>query len=673
MLSKLALNNVRKSIKDFTIYFLTLTFGVCLFYLFNSIESQKSMMELSKSQYEIMGMLTKVINGVSVFVSVILGFLIIYANKFLIKRRKKELGIYMTLGMEKGKISKILVVETFIISIFSLGVGLVIGVFASQGLSVITAKLFEVDLTNFHFIFSKTAFVKTTIYFGIIFIIVMIFNVFMVSKYKLIDLLNANKQNEKMKLKKLWISVVLFIISVACLGFSYRCIIHNGMMKINSEFWLSLILGSIGTLLFFMSLSGFLLKVIQGNKKFYYKGLNMFVLRQINSKINTTFVSMSLICVMLLVTIGTLSTGMGVANVMTKDLDNATPFDASYNLHFNGDDFESNINIAEIMGSNLNDIAKEYVEVNEYQLPITYNNIVTNLSKKAKSQFFAGDYATVKVPAIKLSDYNKILKMQGELPISLKDDEYSFIVNFNPIKEYYNLADIKTVEINGETFSLYRNKFQITQIHTSYTCDNMGTIILPDKVTQEYEIKGKLLNINYKESNETYEDKFNSVISDCNKQIGEKLSNTGGYWYSFSTKVEIYNQSVGASVIASYIAIYIGIVFLITCVAVLALQQLSESSDNIERYKLLREIGTEEKMINKALFWQVFIYFMIPLGLAIIHSIVGIYVANNLVKMAGNLDILSNTILVAVIFLVIYGGYFIATFLSCKNMIREKK
>lgn len=652
MLYKLALNNVKKSIKDFTIYFLTLTFGVCLFYMFNSIESQQSMMTLSEMQTEIITTLAKVINGVSVFVAVILGFLIIYASKFLIKRRKKELGIYMTLGMEKGKVSKILVLETLIISIFSLGIGIVIGIFLSQGLSVLTAKIFEVDLTNFHFVLSTSAVIKTIIYFGIIFIVVMLFNVFTVSKYKLINLLNANKRNEKLKFKKLWLSVVLFIISIACLIFAYRCIIHNGFYSIDLEFKSAIIFGIIGTVLFFMSLSGFLLKVIQRNKKFYFKGLNMFVLRQINSKINTTFISMSLICLMLLITIGTLSCGLGLADVLNKNIDESTPFDASYE-YFEYRDIRNqditNIDIAKTMGNSLNDIAKEYVEVCVYELPFEE-----------------------KPRAIKLSDYNKILKMQGKNSIILNDNEYALNCNNSMYQKHYNLSDIKTLEIDGETYSLYKNKFQEIQLLTSYAKGDKGTLILPDKAIKNYKIKGKFVNINYKQSNKTYENKFINSIRNCTDEI-EKHNDSYGLCFIYTTKIDTYESATGIKVVISYLAIYIGFVFLITCVAVLALQQLSESSDNIARYNLLREIGTEEKMINRALFWQVFIYFMMPLGLAIIHSVVGIYVVNDFIMQTANMNILSNTMFTGILFLIIYGGYFIATFISCKNMIREKR
>lgn len=192
MFSKIAINNVKRSFKDYFIYFLTLTFAVCLFYSFNSIEAQNSMLEMGKSTMAFMSSLNKMIAGASVFVTFILGGLIAYANNFLIKKRKRELGIYMTLGMSKGKISKILVIETIIIGLISLVVGIILGILVSQSLSIITAKLLFVNLSKYRFIVSVNAVIKSAVYFGIIFLLVMILNQRTISKYKLIDLINAS-------------------------------------------------------------------------------------------------------------------------------------------------------------------------------------------------------------------------------------------------------------------------------------------------------------------------------------------------------------------------------------------------------------------------------------------------------------------------------------------------
>lgn len=201
MLFKLSIKNITKSIKDYAIYFFTLVLGVAIFYVFNAIDSQTVMLNVSSSTSEIIRLMTTILGGVSVFVSFILGFLIIYASRFLIKRRNKEFGIYLTLGMSKRKISLILFFETLIIGVISLGVGLALGTVLSQLMSILVANMFEADLTKFQFTFSSSAALKTLLYFSIMYLIVMIFNTIIVNKCKLIDLLHGNKKSEKVKLK----------------------------------------------------------------------------------------------------------------------------------------------------------------------------------------------------------------------------------------------------------------------------------------------------------------------------------------------------------------------------------------------------------------------------------------------------------------------------------------
>ncbi|HBG0675734.1 ABC transporter permease, partial [Clostridioides difficile] len=194
MYSKIAIKNVRKSFKDYSIYFLTLTLAICIFYSFNSIESQKALMEMNASTKSHVEMLKNMISYMSVFVSVILCSLILYANNFLVKKRNKELGIYMTLGMEKVKISKILVFETIIVGIVSLVSGLILGLLVSQGLSILLLKLFEFNMSEYNFVISISSIIKTIVYFGIMFLLVMIFNTYIISKYKIIDLLTIGRK-----------------------------------------------------------------------------------------------------------------------------------------------------------------------------------------------------------------------------------------------------------------------------------------------------------------------------------------------------------------------------------------------------------------------------------------------------------------------------------------------
>ena len=328
MLFKLSIKNMKKSFKDYAIYFLTLVLGVAIFYMFNSLDSQQAMLDISASTRNIIKLMIQMLNFVSVFISVILGLLIVYANNFLINRRKREFGIYMTLGMGKRQISKIILLETILVGLLSLVAGLIIGIFASQFMSILVAKLFEADMTEFVFVFSKDACIKTCIYFAIMYLAVMIFNTITISRYKLINLLTAIKKNEKVKIKNPILSILIFLIAVGILAYCYWKVTGGVQTLSTADKMLPIILlGIISTILIFWSLSGFILKVVQMRKSLYLKGTNMFVLRQINNKINTTVISMSVICLMLFMTISVLSSSLSLRKTMQEDLKEMTPVD----------------------------------------------------------------------------------------------------------------------------------------------------------------------------------------------------------------------------------------------------------------------------------------------------------------------------------------------------------
>ena len=287
---KLSFRNIKKSFKDYAIYFFTLILGVAIFYVFNSIESQTVLLDITESTYDIIDTLSNMLSGASVFVALILGFLIIYASRFLMKRRNKEFGIYMLLGMSKRKISMILFFETILIGIISLAVGLGLGVALSQLMSMLVANMFEADMTRYEFIFSSDACIKTLIYFGIMYVIVMLFNVINVGKCKLIDLIQTSKKSETVKMKNPMLCTIVFIISVIALGCAYYLVTGgvNETVQTPDGIIKPIIIGAVATFFLFWSLSGLMLKIVMGMKNLYVKGLNTFTLRQVSSKINTT-------------------------------------------------------------------------------------------------------------------------------------------------------------------------------------------------------------------------------------------------------------------------------------------------------------------------------------------------------------------------------------------------
>ncbi len=680
MLFKLSIKNISKSIKDYTIYFFTLILGVAIFYVFNAIDSQTAMMNVTSSTHEVLNLLTSLLSGVSVFVSFILASLIIYANRFLMKRRNKEFAIYLTLGMSKRKISLILFFETLVIGIISLTIGLLVGFLLSQLMSIIVANMFEADLTKFTFIFSKNACIKTLIYFGIMYLVVIIFNIINISKCKLIDLIYSKNKSEKIKLKNPWLCIIIFIISACTLGYAYYRV-APGTDRLNNEFEILFLsaLGAISTFFIFWSLSGLILKIVKMNKKTYYKKLNSFVIRQISSKINTTVLSMTVICLMLFITICVLSTSLSMKSSLNKNLSMYAPLDIEIGKNYNTDQIKYDYTDIQIQNSKLS------FEESLNKLGFNYKDNLTNITifslykdenitlksslgsyyEIAKNQKGFLSYNKM-INLMKNSDYNNIANSFNLEKVDLKDNEYIVVGNYQNMLSIKNEALKRNtkIEINNNN---YYPKYQ-KAIHGFYEMTSNesedGFIVLPDNALKEEQKVTSLMIADYKGDKNQVESMITNII---------KKENFGDYILTINTKQDIKNASVGLGAIVTFLGLYLGIIFLISCAAILALKELSESSDNTEKYNMLRKIGVDEKDLNKALFRQIGIFFIFPLALAIIHSIFGLMFCNNIIKTAGVSFNLQSIIITAIFIVLIYGGYFLVTYLCSKNIIRENR
>lgn len=662
MYSKIAFKNVKKSFKDYTIYFFTLMLAVCIFYTFNSIESQKAMSELTSSGESYVEILSKVISYVSVFIAFILGSLILYANNFLVKKRNKELGIYMTLGMSKNKISKILILETIIVGILSLISGLVLGLIFSQGLSILVVKLFGLKMSTYSFVISGKAMIKTVLYFGIMFLLVMIFNSFVISKYKIIDLLTVGRKTEEVKFKSNIVYLITFILCVVSLVTAYKLILEVGLLGIqDKKFLISILLGVLGTFLFFFSLSGFILYIVKKNKKIYFKGLNIFIVKQINSKVNTNFISMSVICLMLFMTIGMLSTGFSFKNALESGIKDSTPYDASAYLYIDE-------------GQQANDIQKslEYIGVKfNKEDKAVYYNLYTDNKSISDALNLKSDMRSL-MNYMKLSDYNKIRALDNQKAIELNKDEVLITSNYSntleAIQNYVKTND--SIKIENKSYKIKDKQVIEENLKTDFMKDNMITVIVNDDVCDNMDLISSNVNVNFVgEGKEKRESDF------TNKIYSYKTTDTDYDKIGFvmgASRTEIYESNKGITTIVLFIGIYIGIVFLISSMAVLALQQLSEASDSIDRYKSLKRLGASGKDINKTIFIQTLVYFSLPVILAFIHSVVGIKVANDFVAVYNKPDIMGSSLITAGIFMIVYVIYFYITYSGYKNIVKNK-
>ena len=697
MLFKLSFENMKKSIKDYGIYFLTLVLGVAIFYLFNSLDSQEAMLQVSASQRQIIQLMIEMLGMVSVFVAVILGLLIVYANSFLINRRKKEFGIYMSLGMGRRQISKIILMETIFVGMISLVVGLGVGIFGSQFMSILVSKMFEADMSKFEFVFSKAACIKTCVYFAIMYVAVMLFNTLTISRYKLIHLLNSAKRNETVKIKNPILSILVFVAAVALLGFAYwKVTVDVGSLNTADKMLKVILMGIVGTVLVFWSLSGFILQIVQVMKQTYLKDTNMFVLRQINNKINTMVVSMSVICLMLFMTITILSSALALRNTMQSDLLEMTPVDINlYKTAYlpeksvgrNGKEEvytevqrqDSRVPIRETLENNGFDmnLLKDVEEVMVYtDKDLTWEKFFGDKIGDLKAKFPYLRYDTSE-ELMRVSDYNKIEKLYGHEEYELKDDEYIMLCDFESQKEIRNevLKDGNyPLEIAGKTYRAKYNECKSGFLMMSTSHTNTGIILVPDncnltdEMTEQY-----FLAANYNAVTDEEREKIEQIFS--SKEEGNLLTNLSekGLRLDGMSKISIIEASVGLVTMITFIAIYLGIIFLIASSAILALKQLTDSSDNKQRYTILRKIGCDEKMIHSALFKQIGIFFGTPLILAIIHSVFGIQFAlSTLAGVASKKDLLPSIIGTIIVMGVIYGAYFMATYLGSKNIIKEE-
>ena len=725
MLFKLSFRNITRSVKDYAIYFFTLVLGVTLFYVFNSVGSQAAVLELNNAKKLIVELLSKILSGMSILVVAILGALIIYASRFLIKRRNKEFAIYLTLGMSKRKISRLLFFETLMIGIISLAVGLLIGIGASQLISILIGRLFEADMSKFQFVFSEKAFFDTILYFGLIYLIVIVFNTIIVGRLKIIDLLHGSKKSEKAFLKNPLLRAIVFVLSSFGLSYAYWWVTNDKvsmMDRINNLLW-PVAIGVITTFLLFWSFSGLIMEILTRSKRFYYRGLNSFIFRQVSSKINTAVVSMSLISLLLFLTISILSLCFSINESMKKELAYNTPVDAFIELTDYQAVFGPNgPGYGPSASSSNQDWNLQVKESQKYMQKSIYQKLVEKDEEIAKSikehlevnvyadhtltfkQALQAEYLTglvgefmskTAVPILRVSDYNKIAKLYHREEISLADNQYQILADYKPMSDSIDKSLVSGFQINyrGQTLSPAAKKHVEGFVTSSGMKSNTGILIVPDKIASEQAIGSRVLLVNYNTSaDHTAQQIDNDIrriydLGNLSIEVhttDEALQKTkekskaeeqrpSGVSFSYMTKILIYTSSIGLQAIATFVGFYLGIIFLISSAAILALKQLSESSDNIEKYTALRRLGASNKMLNRALFIQIAIFFVFPLLVGILHSVFGIKFASSIIEVFGSSGLLASIPITASMLILIYGGYFLLTYLSSKRIISEKQ
>ena len=680
MYARIALGNVRRSIRDFGIYFLTLVLGVAVYYAFNSVTQQSAVLRLSGNMRTLVQELGTIIRGVSIFVAVLLAFLVLFGNRFLIRRRKREFAIYLTLGMDRRHVSGIVAMESLAVGAGALVVGLAVGVLLSQALLYATARLFNTHVTGFGLMFSGQACVYTVMSFAIIFLVVGALNVLEVSRFRLIDLMNADRKGEKSLVRNLPLSVALFVVSLALIGVAYHELRVNGMYAIDWRFNLATALVSVGTFLLFFSVSGFLLRLGQSARGFYLRGLNMFALRQLSSRVNSAWVSISIVCAALFLAITSTCGGFAIVSSINQSVSAITHYDVSVAMYSTAQTSHAS-NAGDVSGSGKEALLKASVpdwdslvadsaRIDLYQDPSMRLNLKmlrgdTGVELPDSFAKYTNGLDKVPIYVVSLSQYNATLALRGDKPATLKANEALVTTDMNNMVSFWQRVALKRESFDFLGTAMRLRARSTTMEYQNSVNTSVGTIVVPDTALEskraQLEPLSSLLNVKTADSR---------AEARLYKEVVK--AHQPGLLFAAGSKSTAKEEVVGLTAIVGYLALYIGFVLFVSCAAILAIQQLSDVAESAPRYRVLFDLGAERSMVNHAILAQIATYFLFPLVVALAHSYVALGVLGGVIKSLGVLDFLRPLGVTMAIVLVLYGGYFLLTYGMARGVIGEK-
>lgn len=669
---KLVLKNFVRNVKDYLIYFMTLVIAISLFYAFNAVVQSDALSSLSSDIISFMHSMGETFALLSRFISVLIGFMVLYVNRFLLRRRQKELGIYMLLGMKKQKISMIFVAETFLIGLLSLAAGLAVGMFLAQLLAIASLRVFGGQINDFSLSFSVQALGNTVLCFGIIYLFTMIFNVFTVSKVTLLELFTAERKNEELKSDKGILYTLSFVLGGICALAGAAAFRTQDIMPGKNRMLWGCILITAATLLIFYSAAAVFMRVARRNRKFYFRGINCFLVRQIGSRIRENFVSMSAVCLLLVVTIVLLTTGTSIAITMANLSKDFTPYDFTLEYEAGGGAFEKEPDVIRAAA--------------EYEYPVDLEALIdTGFQIQMKSapnltyrDLFTGQDVTLwdidnallecTVQLLSISDYNKCLHAQGYPEMQIADDEFIVNCNYKGTYQYikYFVDHTERVFIDGIPLVLKDKEIKkYVYEMTSVSNNDRGTLIVPDAVAENIQADYYVLMGFWKEGTDT--DAANAAL---NTLVEHDLDHSPFGWTSKARIYSIYYLSLGLPV---FILTYLGIIFLLICVALISVQQLTQMQDSSRRFRVLKNQGVPGGLMRSAVRKQVGIYFGMPLVLAGIYTAVALPAVMDKVSTFYNMEVRTSMIVTLFVLLLIYGGYYVATSASCGRMLFHGK
>lgn len=714
MLCKLAWGNVRRAGRDYLVYLITLALGVTVFYAFNTISEQAASAGLSKEIGDIIGSIT---SGLTVFLAAVMGFLMVYANNFIMKRRKQQFGLYQVLGMGRGQVALVMTLETAIVSLGALAIGLACGIGLSQLMTFFTASLFRTQIANFHFFVSTDAALFTVECLAVIFFVTLVFNLRVVAKAKVIDLMGARRSNEAAAVRNPWVSAALFVVGCVLVGVAYERLLRDGLpVMMNSQeemsrFYITTGTVIVGTILLFFGLSGFLLKALQAARGLWWRGLNMFTLRQLAAKVNTVSMSMAVISMILFLAFTSVTTGMSIANVINEGVERGTPADyttqvvyhsptaihelqkpeltsglasttrpvdvldaATQAQHANG----STVNLAAIAGTSVQVDVYDAAPAAGEQPLVSTAEFARATGKTLPQAVNTGDDRDSAMGIMSESTYNHYLAFRGKEGVSLGADGYLVTSDLGAlVVDIYNAALAAGHEVTLGSHTLRPTRATVDTDASTFvnmaTGSNPGTLVVPDEVLASLNlpVQYSYLLLDYPAGSDAsaIDKKFGNAAN--YGTVTDAAGQDVGSFGMGSTRIGIYESTDSSNGLISYLSIYIGFVLVVACGAILTIQQLSGVADAQPSYRLLAELGTDAASLHRSLLAQQAVFFAFPLVVALTHSAVALHVIIDVVETVGALTIGGTVGLTCAIFVMCYGGYFLLTYALGAGMLRE--
>lgn len=724
MLCKLAWGNVRRAGRDYLVYLLTLTLGVTVFYAFNTISMQVDIAGIDeKGLAQVMG---SMLGDLTYFLAGVMAFLMVYANNFIMKRRKKEFGLYQVLGMGRGRVATIMALETVIVSVVAFVAGIVLGVGLSQLMTFFTASLFKTQIANFHFFFSVHAFNLTLACMLVMFVLTLLLNLRAVRRTKLIELMGAERRNESIKTRNPWIAIAIFAVGAVLVGVAYYRLLRDGfpltatdskLQEAMNQFGITTAMVTVGTFALFWGLSGMLIKLLQSLRGVYWRGLNMFTVRQLAAKVNKVCFSMGVLAMLLFLAITSVTCGMSIANVMNENLERYNPADMSQTYVYYTPDtldyYKEYVNPSEAdrmvladttvdlypawhgkgksadnndeTGKKVNiaDVAGEHVQIDSYlsypfggsNPSVSAGEMCKTMGEKLPKALGGSNADTMGLFVTPASQYNKLRQMMGKEPVSIGRDQYLLTCDMGgELGDLYTkyMAGGHTLTLGGHELKPATDKSDkdTAAIANSAMGSNPGTVVVADELLSQLNLQpySSSLLVNYKQGMDTTEadESIKYTLLDNLLVDGKEP----GSWGIFITRSEMYTQAAQMNGMISYLAIYIGFVLVVACAAILSIQQLSNVADGSRSYRVLAQIGCEDRQIRHSVMAQQAVFFLFPLAVGLAHSFVALKVIIELVSIFGNMSIGGTVGLTCAIFLAAYGGYFLVTYLMSTGMVR---